>query len=105
LHVPEEFRDRYLDILFKHQDAISTDNMTWGWPGTTSIESISKMKIQSTENNSKSLRLITISSSRPWKNGSKKEWSGDQIPSITHRYFASQRSRGKDSRSCKTSGS
>jgi hypothetical protein len=30
LKVPEEFKDRYLDILFKHQDAISVDKYNLG---------------------------------------------------------------------------
>ncbi len=63
LQVPEEFHERYLDILCKHQD------MTWDSPKILSIKSTSKRRIRSTGNNSKSRKPITSSSSKHWMNG------------------------------------
>ncbi len=61
LNVPSEYKQRYVDILYKHQNAISAKNMTSGLPLTSNIRSISKTMPQCTGNNSKFPRRIKIS--------------------------------------------
>jgi hypothetical protein len=69
LQVPEEFHERYLDILCKHQDALSIDKYAWVSQRISSTKFISKRRIRYTENNSKYQRPTISSSNKHWTNG------------------------------------
>jgi hypothetical protein len=68
LQVPEEFHERYLDILCKHQDALSIDKYDLGL-AKDRTKFTSKRRIRSTGNNLKFLRPTNNSLSKHWTNG------------------------------------
>jgi hypothetical protein len=69
LQVPEEFHEHYLDILCKHQDALSIDKYDLGLAKDFKHKIHLKCKIRSTGNNLKFLRPTTNSLSKHWTNG------------------------------------
>jgi superfamily II helicase len=69
LQVPEEFQERYLDILCKHQDILSVANITWAWLKISNTKYISRRMIRSTGSNSRSWKRITNTMNKLWMNG------------------------------------
>jgi hypothetical protein len=69
LQVPEEFKAQYMDILFKHQDAISFDKYNLGLARNYKDKIHLKMKTWYTGNNLRYRKLTTTLSNRPWRNG------------------------------------
>jgi hypothetical protein len=64
LQVPEEFQEKYIDILFKHQEAISIDKYDLGM----AINYKHRIHLKD-ENSSRYPRLINKLLNKPWKNG------------------------------------
>jgi hypothetical protein len=69
LQVPDEYRERYIDIMFKHQDAISLDKYDLRLARNYKHKIHLKKRIRSIENNSKYLRPTISLLRKPWKNG------------------------------------
>jgi hypothetical protein len=69
LQVPDKFREKYIDILFKHQETINLYKYDLGLPRTTNTNFIAKARVRFTESSSKYQRPITILSSKCWRNG------------------------------------
>ncbi len=65
--VPEEFQERYLDILCKHQDALSIDKYDLGL--AKDFKHKIHLKTQDPGSSSRSRRHITNSPNRHWMNG------------------------------------
>jgi hypothetical protein len=69
LQVPEEFQERYLDILCKCQDALSIDRYDLGLAKDFKHKIHLKCRIQSTGSSSKFQKRTTNSSNKHWMNG------------------------------------
>jgi hypothetical protein len=70
INVPAQYKQKYLDILFKHEDAISMSNLTWADQQISSTKFSSRMTTQFTGNNSKFLKCTKRSLRQHWTNGS-----------------------------------
>jgi len=69
LQVPDKYKERYLDILCKNQDALSIDKYDLGLAKNFKHKIHLKMQDPVYQKQFKILRLITSSSNKHWMNG------------------------------------
>ncbi len=92
----EEFQEWYLDILCKHQDALSIDRYDLGLAKDFKHKIHLKTQIQFTGSSSKSRRHTSNSSNISWMNGWNWGSLRELIHYITHPFSAFQRNKAKD---------
>jgi hypothetical protein len=67
LQVPDEFQEKYINIIFKHQEAINLDKYDLGL--ARNYKHKIHLKNEDTKSSSRYQRPITFLSSKHWKNG------------------------------------